>query len=241
MDFKKMLKKILPRIGDDNESERVEWLAKTLKNIPSGKILDAGAGECQFEKFCNHLEYVSQDFAQYDGFGDKGGLQTKNWDNTKLDIVSDITNIPVEDASFDVVMCTEVFEHIPNPLLAIKEFSRILKPGGTLIITAPFNSLTHFSPYHFCSGFNRYFYKINLTNNNFAIKEISPNGNYFKFIAQEIRRIPYVAENYSKSKIGLFSKIILFFALIILKRINKKDINSNTLACFGYHVVANKK
>lgn len=66
-----------------------------------------------------------------------------------MNILSDITTILELDASFDAVKCIEVFEHIPEPVKAVKEFSRILKPGGILILTAPFCSLTHFAPYYF--------------------------------------------------------------------------------------------
>src|SRR3546814_3576831 len=58
------------------------------------------AGELQYKRFCTHLNYVSQDFAQYDGKGDGHGLQTDNWDNSLIDIVSDITEIPVANESF---------------------------------------------------------------------------------------------------------------------------------------------
>lgn len=59
-----------PRVGTFNESSRVAWIEQTLQNIPAGaRLLDAGAGERQFERFCNHLNYVAQDFAQYDGQG----------------------------------------------------------------------------------------------------------------------------------------------------------------------------
>jgi len=242
MNIKELQKNILPKIGDDNEVVRVKWLEKTLTSLPAGlKILDAGAGECQFKRFCSHLEYVSQDFGQYNGEGDEKGIQTKTWDNTQLDIVSDITEIPVSDASFDIIMCTEVFEHIPDPVSAIKEFSRILKPNGYLIITAPFCSLTHFAPYHFSTGFNRYFYEHNLSKFNFEMKEVTRNGNYFKYIAQEIRRIPYVTERYCHSKNNLFQKAMFYILLLILKSLEKKDKGSNELLCFGYHIVATKK
>lgn len=66
-----LIDKLLGRIpfshfGLNNESNRVEWLENILKKIPAGlRILDAGAGEQQFKKFCSHLQYISQDFAQY--------------------------------------------------------------------------------------------------------------------------------------------------------------------------------
>ncbi len=227
-------------VGTKNESARVEWIENTLKKIPGGlKILDAGAGECQFKKFCSHLNYTSQDFAQYTGEGEVG-LQTGTWDNTKLDIVSDITSIPVEDASFDAVMCTEVLEHVPDPVAALKELNRVLKPGGYLLITAPFASLTHFAPYHFASGLSRYFYEHHLGQMNYHILEISHNGNYFEFIGQEVRRIKRIGKEYSKGY-NFFDKIFTHLTLMTLQKLSKRDKASQELLCFGIHVFAQKK
>ena len=108
--IKDTIKKFLG-VGIKNESHRDVWLKKMLEKIPSGyKILDAGAGELKYKKYCGHLNYISQDFGQYTGEGDKQGLQMNQWDNSKLDIVSDITSIPVSDQSFDSIMCVEVLE-----------------------------------------------------------------------------------------------------------------------------------
>ena len=83
-----------------NQQNREIWLEEALKKIPTGsRILDAGAGELRYKEFCEHLNYVSQDFAQYNGEGDSKGLQTGTWDQTKLDIISDITEIQIGRAS----------------------------------------------------------------------------------------------------------------------------------------------
>ena len=155
--------------------------------------------EQKFKNFCTHLKYVSQDFSKYNGKGDGKGLQTKDWDDNNLDIISDIINIPEPDESFNAIMCVEVFEHLPKPILAVKEFSRLIKDGGYLIITAPFCSLTHYSPYHFYTGYNRYFYETHLQKHNFEILEIESNGNYFEYIAQELIKIPSVSKKYVNS------------------------------------------
>lgn len=229
-------------VGTSNEAVRRSWLEHVLRQIPPGsRILDAGAGEQQFKRYCNHLDYVSQDFAQYDGTGDGRGLQMGSWDRTNLDIVSDITAIPESDGSFDAVMCTEVFEHLPEPIRAIEEFSRLLHSGGQLIITAPFCSLTHFAPYHFYTGFNRYFYETHLPANGFEIVELKENGNFFEYLAQELRRIPSVAQRYGKDRPGRFEVFAIRTVLKMLARFSRQDEGSAEILHFGCHVRAVKK
>ncbi len=228
--------------GLKNLKDRERWLEKTIKNIPKGEsILDAGAGELQYKKYCQNLKYTSQDFGQYSGEGDEG-LQMGKWDNSKLDIISDITNIPVEKNTFDNIMCVEVLEHIPEPQLAIKEFSRILKHNGRLIMTAPFCSLTHFAPYYYANGYSKYFYEKFLKESGFSILEINYNGNYFEYLAQELHRIVKTANKYSK--INMFMKFIIFCLifplLIILNELSKKDKKSQEILCFGLHIIAIK-
>jgi SAM-dependent methyltransferase len=228
-------------VGSHNESTRVNWLEKTLKTIPDhSRILDAGAGEQQFRKFCSHLNYVSQDFAQYVPDELPSGLQMAKWDYGKLDIISDIASIPEADGSFDAVMCTEVFEHIINPRDAIKEFSRLLRTGGFLVITAPFCSLTHFAPYHFYTGFNRFFYEQELKVNGFEILELSANGNYFEYIGQEINRIPQMAKLYAGDGISRIERTAMKIVLKMLERFSSKNKNSEELLSYGLHILAKK-
>lgn len=228
-------------VGTKNEETRVKWIEKTLQKIPVGnKILDAGAGECQFKKFCNHLQYIAQDFALYNGSG-ASGLQTGTWDNSKLDIISDIAAIPVENASFDAVMCIEVLEHVPDPVSALKEITRVLKPDGYLLITAPFASLTHFAPYHFATGFNRYFYEHHLHLLDFEIIDIEINGNYFEFLAQEVRRLNTIAERYTSKKLNKIERFFERQFLKVLQKFSNWDKNSAELLAYGVQVFARKK
>ena len=228
-------------VGTTNEVTRIKWIEETLKKIPPGlTILDAGAGESQFKKYCGHLKYIAQDFGQYHGDGEIG-LQTGTWDNSKLDIVSDILAIPLPDHSVDAIMCTEVLEHIPDPLGAIREFSRLVKPGGYLLITAPFASLTHFAPYHFASGLSRFYYEKYLPENGFEISDLQMNGNFFEYVAQENRRIKTIAKKYAGEKLNFFQKGIIHLNLWILQSLSKKDKGSAELLCYGIHVFARKK
>lgn len=237
------LKKFIPRVGSGNESTREFWLQKTLGSIHKGsRILDAGAGTQRYRKYCTHLRYVSQDFGEYDGHGDSAGLHAgKSFDYGKLDIVSDIAAIPEPDASFDAVMCIEVLEHLADPIQAIKEFARLLTPNGWLILTAPSCSLTHLAPYHFSTGFNKYWYMHHLPKNGFEIVEITPNGGWFEYVAQEIYRISYVAGRYSKDKPNLLEYLAMFITQKMLLRFSRRDTGSWELLCFGYQIVARKR
>ncbi|MEH1776884.1 MAG: class I SAM-dependent methyltransferase [Nostoc sp.] len=66
-----------------------------------------------------------------------------------VDIIADITAIPLPSKIFDVIICTEVLEHCCDPKTALLEISRLLKPSGAIIITTPFNFGLHEVPYDF--------------------------------------------------------------------------------------------
>lgn len=228
-------------LGRDNEERRQAWLRQILSAVPSGAtLLDAGAGELRNRGLCAHLKYVSQDFCKYDGVGNEVGLQWGEWNTKAIDIVCDIVQIPRPDASFDAVLCSEVLEHLPDPIAAVKEFSRLLKPGGRLIVTAPFNSLTHFAPYHFATGFSRYWYEEHLQKAGFTIQEISPNGGWFDYLAQEIWRLPRVGAGYSSRVLGWLALIMAAPILFLLFLLKRRDRGSSALQTFGWHVVAKK-
>ena len=229
-------------VGSKNAATRDAWVAEALAALPSGaRLLDAGAGECQYKKHCCHLKYVAQDIAVYDGNGDTG-LQTGSWDFSQIDIVSDILNIPEPDATFDAVLCTEVLEHLPDPVRALDEMARLLRPGGMFIITAPFWSLTHFAPYHYATGFNRYFYEFHLGRLGFDIVDMIPNGNFFECVGQELRRVAEMAQRFAggdePTPLELHAMQVV---LAMVERMSARDTGSPEMLNFDYQVRAVKR
>ena len=224
------------RAALSNESTRMKWLEGELAQLPDhATLLDAGCGSQQYRRFCNHLNYKAQDFGQYeaditDGFASGLGGET-GYQYGSLDYTGDIWNIAAPDKNFDAILCTEVFEHIPYPTETIAEFARLIKPGGTLILTLPSNCLRHMDPYFFYSGFsNRYLEKF-LTEAGFRIVKLEPVGDYYSWLAAEVAR---TMKNH-----GVIARAVLLPALLWYMRKPKTASSINTL-CMGYHVVANR-
>jgi len=221
-------------------------IVTALKLLDADKtILDIGAGQMPYKKYCRHLKYVSQDFCKYDGEGDGKGIQTVTFNTDQIDIACDITNIPVESSSFDAILCTEVLEHVIEPNSAIKEMTRILKPGGVLIITVPGTSLLHFSPYHYFTGFKcNYFYEL-LSEKNFKDLSVVRVGNIYTISALYVW---YIVEKISKSILPRMNKLLFKFLimgtspfvlmLLLLGRMSK--IDPETIEA-GVFVIGTKK
>ena len=228
-----------------NAEARHAWVAAELAALPrGGTLLDVGAGECAYKATCSHLRYVAQDIAQYDGSGNQRGLHTRTWDTGQLDFVCDLYDIP-EDEAFDAVLCTEVLEHVTDPVRALEKLARLLRPGGCLILTAPFASLTHFAPYHFATGFSEYFYRHHLGRLGLLIEVMAPNGGYFDFLDQELGRVRSVRRRYSGWILDPLSLVLLFLARMNLRLLAVLDgprsrRQSSELLTFGWHVRARR-
>ena len=96
-------------------------------------ILDIGTSQ----RFAKELRPFEQAFAgkRYLAAGYKPSLTFGRY-NCDLDL--DVTAIALPNASFDCVLCLEVLEHCTDPFAAARELVRILRPGGSLLLTVPF-------------------------------------------------------------------------------------------------------
>ena len=194
---------------------RDEWVIRKAAEVPSGaRVLDAGAGECRYRSYFSHTDYSAQDFAGYEGTSE--GVQKEEWNYGKIDYVCDITSIPVPDDSFDVVLCTEVLEHVQDPIATLKELTRVLRPGGSLLLSAPLGCGLHQQPHHYYGGFTPYFYKEHLTRFGATVTEMTPLGGLLRHVAQECHRVGRVI---SESKGNEPEKSILDLLMNWLPRV----------------------
>ncbi len=236
--MKAFAKKIRHKIfGGSQVVDRDRIIYNWLRSLPPGKkLLDAGAGIQRFKPFCAHLDYISQDFGQYCGGDLFAGQPLEVWQARTCDIISDITCIPLSDESVDFILCTEVFEHIPDPAAALEEFSRLLRSGGSILLTAPFNSQYHQTPFFFYSGFSSEFYKHYAHKFNLSITQINPIGDYYQSISQELLRLPFLGHNMIVKCLVLILICPAVFANFLLFKLNIPSPR----APFGYAVILRK-
>lgn len=149
--------------------QRDHWIKEHAEGLPKGsKVLDAGAGASKYRPFFAHCDYRTQDFCKYEG------PLVKYVE--PIDYVGDITSIPLPDQSLDAILCTEVIEHVVDPMVVLTEFRRLLKPGGRLFLTSPLLSHLHMEPYHYYGGFTRYWYEHWLPQKGFEVESVKAVG-----------------------------------------------------------------
>lgn len=143
------------------------------------RLLDCGAGSFRYRYALKDTVYESSDFEQAFDKDSQG----------KHTYVCDITDIPVPDNTFDVVVSTQVIEHVPDPASAILEMSRILKVGGSLYLTAPQISPVHGIPYNFFFFTNIGLKKL-FEDSSLEVIFIKPRGGVFCVLAKILNILP---------------------------------------------------
>lgn len=129
---------LLSRTGDIALRRRAFWVLKKIQLPPKkANILDAGCGDGFYLYLLSELfpsaSLIGLDCNRLALKSARGNLRGKE---IKL-LLGDIIKIPLKDNQFDVVLASEVLEHLNDDYLAVKELVRVLKPGGQLLITVP--------------------------------------------------------------------------------------------------------
>jgi SAM-dependent methyltransferase len=148
----------------------VSLIAEKMK----GKILDFGCGSKPYA----HL-FVEAD--SYTGID----IEISGHDHqaSQVDVFFDGANIPFPDEHFDGVVTFETLEHVFDIDHAAREFHRVLKKNGQLLVTIPFAWPEHEQPYDFgrytCFGITAI-----LQRHGFEIKQIKKTGGFFLAVSQ---------------------------------------------------------
>jgi SAM-dependent methyltransferase len=96
------------------------------------RVLDVGCGPKPYYPFFAGRvdEYVGVDIG----------------DNPLADLVGSVEDLPLPDATFDLVLCTQVLEHCDDPAAAVRELRRVTAPGGRVLASTHGVQVYHPSP-----------------------------------------------------------------------------------------------
>ncbi|MBW4566643.1 MAG: class I SAM-dependent methyltransferase [Tolypothrix carrinoi HA7290-LM1] len=189
--------------SDFNSSRKFlhDFVSKAAASLPKGAfVLDAGAGSGLYKSLFYEANYESADFCQVD----------KEYD--KVTYVCDLTKIPVEDNRYDMVVLTQVLEHIPEPKSVLCEIYRVLKPNGELWLSAPLFYEEHEIPYDFYR-YTQFGFKYLLQSANFKVKEINWLEGYYGTLSYQLKTasktLPKNPKHYGGGVLGLASSMLI--------------------------------
>ena len=163
-------------------------------------VLDAGAGHAPYKKHFSHAIYESADFGQ---------VKDKNY--APITYVCDLASIPVDDERYDLVFCSQVLEHLPDPQTALHEFYRILKPGKALWLSAPLFFAEHEQPYDFYR-YTQFGFTHLLQEAGFEVESIEWLEGYFGTLSYQMitiaREMPSKPADYGGGLIGVCGALL---------------------------------
>ena len=97
-------------------------------------ILNAGAGEGSFSSLLLAIPGAARVVEMDYGYRIR---PLSTYDSHQHAVAASLTAIPIQSATFNFVLCSEVLEHIDDDALALDELCRVLAPGGWLLISVP--------------------------------------------------------------------------------------------------------
>lgn len=199
-----------------------------LKEYVNGRLIDLGCGRVPF-------------YEAYRPFADE--VVCVDWGNTMhktnhLDYECDLNQkLPFGDSEFDTILLSDVLEHIADPMQLWQEMSRILSPGGLLLLNVPFFFRLHEEPF----DFYRYtefaltrFAKLN----SFEVVLLQPIGGtpeiFADLLGKHARFVPIIGPK-------LVSGIHWFTRLLLSTSIGSKfSASSGKIFPLGYFMVARR-
>jgi SAM-dependent methyltransferase len=146
---------------------------------PGSRVADVGAGDAPYRELFDHVEYVTVDWEHSPHEG-----------AASVDVLASADAIPVDDGCFDAALLTHVLEHVPDPARVLAELHRILRPGGSLFLTAPLAWELHELPHDYFR-YTAPGLRTLLEGADFDHIEIEARNDCFSTLAQLMRNVAY--------------------------------------------------
>ena len=143
-----------------------------LPKYLNGLTLDVGSGECPYKALAER--YASRLF-----------LMDHNSQPIKISLRGDVHHIPLKESGLDTVLCFQVLEHVANPFISIGEISRVLKPGGTLLLSVPHLSRLHELPHDYYR-YTEYGLRELARTGGFEVLELEAVGGLVSFLGHQL-------------------------------------------------------
>jgi SAM-dependent methyltransferase len=147
----------------------VDWLR--TQEVADRRVLDVGCGDRPYREL----------------FPDAVGFDVPG--NPHADLHGSIDAIPVEDASFDVVLCLQVLEHVPDPAAAVRELRRVVRPGGRVLLTTHGVYPFHPNPDDLWRWTHQGLERLFLTNGEWASVTVRPGAGTVSTVAMLVAHV----------------------------------------------------
>ena len=216
-----------------------DFAGRAAASIPEGAlVLDAGAGDGLYKPLFDKACYESADFCQVDK------------EYGEITYVCDLASIPVEDDRYDLVLCSQVLEHIPEPRAVLTELFRILKPGGELWLSTPLFFAEHEIPYDYYR-YTQYGLRHLLELAGFQVQKVEWLEGYYGTLSYQLltagKDLPLHPRDYGGGLTGLLGAAVTiplkpFFLLLSMfyARLDIRIKHTTSGQCQNFAVVALK-
>jgi len=204
------------------------FYTRDIPKYAHGKLLDLGCGEAPLYAFYrDHVtDVVCADW------------KTSTHDLSYVDFHIDMTkSLPFKNDTFDTVIMSDVLEHISRPFDTLQEVSRIIVPGGHLILNVPFLYWIHEAPHDY---FRYTEFGLRSICENYALKviELSPIGGVPEVLGDLLAKIS-IRIPLLKYIVPHLINITLLY-LLRFRWVKQLSNSSSNLFPLGYFLVAQK-
>ena len=200
-----------------------------------GKLLDIGCGNRPYTKYLPNVMC-------YTGVDMPGSMHGPK----HADVLASALALPFADASFDSLLCTEVLEHLRDPVAALREMARVARPGARLLLTVPLSEQLHEEPEDYCR-FTCHWLRHLLSSNGWKPDKVEPRGGAWLEIGYRLSSLLYStfgatreANGRLKPRALLGPPIILLCSAVQITSSAVDALIPNPLSTIGYGVIATR-